>query len=73
MSVILWAIPAFFIGSFIEWFSHRYILHNFKFKSLSRYHFGRHHKKSRKNMGYDEDYLKFPPSTWANGLHEIAA
>ena len=73
MKIILWAIIAFFIGSLIEWLAHRFILHNFKIKELSRLHFGRHHKESRKNMGYDKDYIKFPPTSWKTGGHEIAS
>jgi len=71
--IFLWAILAFFIGSFIEWFAHKYILHNFKIKSLSHYHFGRHHQQCRKNEGHDSDYLSFPPKKWETGIHEIVA
>jgi len=71
MSVIACAIFAFLIGSFIEWFAHKYILHNFSVKKLSRYHFGRHHRAVRQNDGYDSDYLDFPPARWESGLHEI--
>lgn len=71
MTFLLWAIPAFVLGSFIEWAAHRFILHNFNIKKFSKYHFGRHHSRARKNMGYDEDYLIFPPRKWKTGLHEI--
>lgn len=69
--IFVWAILAFLIGSFFEWFAHKYILHNFRIKRLSKYHFGRHHRRARQNLGYDEDYVIFPPRRWASGLHEI--
>jgi len=69
--IILWAILSFIIGSFVEWFAHRYVLHNFKFPSLSKYHFGRHHRNARQNNFIDNDYLDSPPKTWASGLHEV--
>ena len=71
MNIIPWAILAFLVGSLVEWTAHKLILHNFRIKRLSKFHFGRHHKKSRKNMGYDKDYLKFPPVSLEGGLHEI--
>ena len=73
MSIFLWAILAFIIGSLIEWIAHKFVLHNFKIKSLSRYHFGRHHRRARQNEGYDSDYFAFPPRKWESGMHEIAA
>ena len=70
--IFLWAIFAFIIGSFIEWFAHRYILHNFKYPIFSKYHFGRHHRRARQNRHIDSDYQNFPPKSWSSGFHEIA-
>lgn len=69
--IIFWAALAFLIGNFVEWFAHKYILHNFEIKKLSKYHFGRHHRRARQNEGHDRDYLTFPPTKWESGLHEI--
>ena len=73
MTILLCALMAFLIGSFIEWFAHRFILHNFNIKMLSTHHFGRHHRQSRQNEGYDIDYLTFPPTKWETGLHELVS
>ena len=71
MNIFLWALSAFLMGSFTEWMIHRFILHNFKIKCLSSYHFGRHHRNTRQNEGFDKDYTHFPPLKWSTGLHEI--
>ena len=48
---------AWVYGHFIEYFVHKYILHNNKkFKRLFKRHFGKHHRISRKNDMYDENY-----------------
>jgi len=46
-------------GHFAEYILHKYLLHNNKlFKKIFKRHFGTHHKISRKNDMYDENYRK---------------
>ena len=35
---LLWIVAGLVIGSFVEWIAHRYVLHNFSLKELSRSH-----------------------------------
>lgn len=51
---------ALFVGNITEWLVHKYILHGLGKKKTSRWssHFHVHHKRSRKNEFFDEDYLK---------------
>lgn len=70
MSIVWWAF-GILIGSFVEWIAHRYVLHNFTIKSLSKTHFGVHHRNSRKNKCLDRDYLRFPPTSLSSGQSEI--
>ena len=71
MYVFVCAVIAFIVGSFVEWFAHKHILHNFGSRRLSKHHFGRHHKTVRKNEGYDADYLPTLPTSWESGFHEM--
>jgi len=60
-----------FLGIFIEWNAHKYLLHNVPNRLFSKSHFSVHHKKCRKNNNFDDDYLNFPPTDLENGLAEI--
>ena len=73
MGILLSAVAAIAIGSLIEWLVHKFILHNFNIKQLSRCHFGIHHRKARQNEGYDENYIVFPPRSWDKGQYEIVS
>lgn len=68
---IVWWVFGLIVGSLVEWIAHRYILHNFTLKILSKTHFGIHHNNSRKNNCLDIDYLRFPPTKLSSGLSEI--
>ena len=68
---LLWIVAGLVIGSFVEWIAHRFVLHNFSLKELSRSHFSVHHRNSRKNGCLDVDYLTFPPTKYTSGLGEI--
>ena len=69
--MLVWILLGLVVGSFIEWFAHRYFLHNFSSRVFSRSHFSVHHKKCRKNNNFDEDYLRFPPRHIDGGGGEI--
>jgi len=56
---ILIILAAIVYSQVSEWFIHKYILHGLgkNKKSPWAFHWHAHHKKSRKNNFYDEDYL----------------
>lgn len=57
-----------------EWAAHKYVLHDLgkDRDSVFSFHFHEHHKNSRKNDFYDEDYERFPIGPHAQGK-ELAA
>lgn len=56
-AVFLQVLIAWLYGHIFEYIAHRYFLHDHKkFKLAFRNHFGLHHKISRKNSMYDENY-----------------
>ena len=53
-------IIAWLYGHIVEYMVHKHVLHNReKFKKYFKRHFGAHHRISRKNEMYDENYLQF--------------
>ena len=52
-------ILAWFYGHILEYFLHKYILHNRKIRVSFRHHFRNHHKFARKNGFFDNRYEKF--------------
>lgn len=60
------------IANLYEWIIHKYVLHGLgkKKKSFWSSHWSIHHKKSRKNEYFDDDYLKLLKG-WNEGTKEI--
>ena len=57
MYVILQILFGWLYSHFFEYFTHKYILHNYKhFKPAFKNHFKKHHGISRKNDMYDASY-----------------
>jgi hypothetical protein len=60
MGIVAQVFIAWLYGHVIEYILHKHVLHNHKkFKKIFKRHFGAHHKISRKNEMYDENYLKY--------------
>lgn len=61
LSIIFQVVIAFIYSLFLEWFVHKYILHDLGKKrgSLFSFHFFEHHSQSRRNNFFDPAYSTF--------------
>lgn len=61
------------IANLYEWLIHKYILHGLGKKKGSRWssHWSIHHRKSRQNEHFDEDYLAIFSGDWSEGRKEL--
>ena len=61
------------IANLYEWVIHKYILHGLGKKKGSRWssHWSIHHRKSRQNEHFDEDYLAIFSGAWSEGRKEL--
>lgn len=61
------------IANLYEWIIHKYVLHGLGKKKGSRWssHWSQHHRKSRKNDHFDEDYLQIFQGGWNEGRQEV--
>jgi len=68
---MVWFFAGVVLGWLIEWWAHKYLLHNFSRRLFSYAHFSIHHRNCRKNGFYDADYEVFPPKEMDRGLMEV--
>ena len=63
-------LAAIVVANLYEWIIHKHVLHGLGKKkgSLWSSHWSVHHRKSRHNGYYDEDYLDVLGSGWSEGL-----
>ena len=58
MTIVIQVLLAWIYGHLLEYGIHKHILHNNKkFNRIFKRHFGTHHRISRKNDMYDENYI----------------
>jgi sterol desaturase/sphingolipid hydroxylase (fatty acid hydroxylase superfamily) len=73
VSIFFEIIAGILIANLYEWIIHKYVLHGLGKRKGSRWssHWTMHHRKSRRNENFDDDYLEVFSGDWNEGRKEI--